>query len=282
MGYNRNDMVHSQIADYTCFYLNLFRVSFPLHLVASFEFVAPHYVHRFEHLHGIIAQIGVETYRTTCHAIQSSLRCFGFPLIAVTISVEVDRLTGFNIVANNFYNCTCLVFTLFNQRINTLLEACQSFCHSCIQHDERRGTVGFRPYCAQFKAIAGKGKWRRTVAVGVVDEQLWNFRNVELHALFPLHGEQVFLVGFLYMFKQVGQLFSKERRNNSRWGFVCPQAVVVGCTHNRCFQQSVMFVNAHQCFYNKDYEAQIVVCVLTAFVQQHPCVGSQTPVVVLS
>jgi hypothetical protein len=53
-----------------------------------------------------------------------------------------------------------------------------------------------------------EGEWRGAVAVGIVDHQLRNLRNVELHTLLACQGKEFFLVGFLDMIEQVGELLA--------------------------------------------------------------------------
>ena len=60
------------------------------------------------------------------------------------------------------------------------------------------------------------------------------------------------------------------------------QAVGVGCTHYRCFQQSVVAIHAHERFYDEHHKAQVVVIALARRMQQHARIGRQAPIVVLS
>ena len=69
--------------------------------------------------------------------------------------------------------------------VDSLLEFCQLVSHSSIEGNHRRSAVGRRAQCAEFKTVACKCEWRRTVAVGIVDKQFRNLRHVfQLHTLF--------------------------------------------------------------------------------------------------
>ena len=95
----------------------------------------------------------------------------------------MDRLAELNVLAYNVEYCAYLVLALLDESVNTLLEILQSLSHSSVQHDHSRSTVGFRAYSTEFEAVAGECERRCTVAVGIVDEQFRNLRNVELQSL---------------------------------------------------------------------------------------------------
>ena len=61
----RDDMVHRQIAHYTCFDLYLLGVCLPFYLVTCLQLVTFHHVHRLEHLDRIFVEVAVEALRTT-------------------------------------------------------------------------------------------------------------------------------------------------------------------------------------------------------------------------
>ena len=56
----------------------------------------------------------------------------------------------------------------------------------------------------------------------------------------------------------------------------------IGCTHDRCLQESVVFVNAHQGLYDEDYEAEVILWSLACCMKQYAGIGAETPVVVLT
>ena len=60
----------------------------------------------------------------------------------------------------------------------------------------------------ELESVAGEGEWGSTVAVCIVDHQFRNLRNVELHTLLACQGKEFFLVGFLDMIEQVGELLA--------------------------------------------------------------------------
>ena len=56
----------------------------------------------------------------------------------------------------------------------------------------------------------------------------------------------------------------------------------VGGTHDRGFEQSVVAIDAHERFDNKDDEAQILLLRLAWGMEQYARIGREAPVVVLS
>ena len=46
--------------------------------------------------------------------------------------------------------------------------------------------------------------------VGIIDHQLRNFRDIQLHTLLASQGEEFFLVCLLDMVEQVGELLAEE------------------------------------------------------------------------
>ena len=105
-----------------------------------------------------------------------------------------------------------LVFSLGNQRVNTLLEIGQSLGNSGIKHYHCTRTVGFTAYGAELKTVTCKGERRCSVAVSVVNEQLRYLRYVEFHAFLTGHSEQIFLVSKFNMVEQISELLAQERR----------------------------------------------------------------------
>ena len=80
---------------------------------------------------------------------------------------------------------------------------------------------------AKLKLIAREGKGRSAVAVGIIEQNLWNLtHHIELKVRFLL-GRQLAAVEFLEFVQHFGQLAANKHRNNCRWGLVGSQAVVV-------------------------------------------------------
>ena len=168
------------------------------------------------------------------------------------------------------------------ERVHALLEAVESLSHSRVEHNHRTGTVCLRAHGAEFEAVAGEREWRRTVAVGVVDEQFGYLRYVELQSLFARHVEQRLLVGVLDVFEQLAELVSEERRDDGRRCLVGSQTVGVCGAHDACLEQSVVTVDSHERLHDEHQEAQVVLWRLSRSVEQYARVGGEAPVVVLS
>ncbi len=66
-----------------------------------------------------------------------------------------------------------------NLLVDTLLEVLQGFGHRGVEGDHGRGAVGRRARGAELEAVAGEGKGRRAVAVGIVDDEVGNLRDVQ-------------------------------------------------------------------------------------------------------
>ena len=85
-------MVSGEVAKHTRLNLDFLGVNFPFHLVASFQLNVGEYAGAREHLHALGLEIRVEDERSRCLAIKATLCSFFFPLVAVAIAIEVDRL----------------------------------------------------------------------------------------------------------------------------------------------------------------------------------------------
>ena len=138
---NRDDMVHGQITQYTGLNLNLLCIGFPFHLVASLQFLSVHDVQTLEHVDALLVEIAVEDNRTALLNVKTALGGLHHPLVAVAVSIEMNRLTGADIFADHINDGTRLILSFGNQRIHALLEINQSFCHRCIQSNHCTGAV---------------------------------------------------------------------------------------------------------------------------------------------
>ena len=129
--------------------------------------------------------------------------------------------------------------------------------------------------------VAGEGEGRGAVAVGVVDEELGNLRNVELHALFARHGSE--RVGRLCdAVEEFTHLFAQERGDDGGRGFVAAEAVGVARAHDAGFQQTVVAIDAHERGDNEGEEAKGVAFGATGGVKNDAGVGAERPVAVFA
>ena len=170
MSGNRNDMIHCQVTQYTCLNLNLLRISFPFHFVTGFQFFLGHYTGSFEHGNCFRFQVIVEDNRNTGFTIQSTTGSFFLPFVTVTVTVEMNGFTFFDISADDFKNGGNFGFSLFNQRIHVLFKLHQLICYGRVQCNHGRSTVCFGTYGTELKAVACESKWRSTVTVCIIDQ----------------------------------------------------------------------------------------------------------------
>ena len=111
----------------------------------------------------------------------------------------MDGLARLDVLAEHLDDGSRLVFSLGNQFVNSAFEVDQGFSHGTVQGYHCAGTVGLRAHGAEFKSVTREGKRTCSVAVGIVDEQFRNLRNVQLHLLFAGNGEEVVLVSLFDM-----------------------------------------------------------------------------------
>ena len=84
------------------------------------------------------------------------------------------------------------------------------------------------------------------------------------------------------MVQQLCKLSPQEATYNGRRCFITPQTMCIASTHNGCFQQTIMAIYSHQRFHNECHKTQVLFRSLTWCMEQYACIGSQTPVLVLT
>ena len=162
-----------------------------------------------------------------------------------------------------------------NSRVHTFFELHECFSHGRVERNHRAGTVGFAADGAELETVARECKWRGSVAIGVVNEQFRDFRNVHFQSLLALHGEQVFLVRLLDVVEQFGKLLAKERRDDGRRCLVRTQTMSVGGGHDACLEQPIVAEDTHQGLDDEDGKAQVLFRSLARSVEQHARVGRE-------
>ena len=140
--------------------------------------------------------------------------------------------------------------------------------HRRVQCNHGTGTVGFRTYGTEFKAIACKGERRGAVAVSVINQQFGNLRDIQLHSLFASQRNKVIICTFFHVIQHLCQLFAQKRRDDGGRCLVGSQTMCIGGTHDGGLQQSVMVVNCHQGIDDKSNETQVVFGCLSGSHQQ--------------
>ena len=231
-----DDVVHCQITEYAGFNLDFLCIGFPFHFVAGFEFFPRHDIYGFEHPDAFGFQVVVEDEGHTGFAIQTAFLGFGFPFVAVTVTVEMDRLAYLDIFTDDVEDGRNLRFALFHKFVYIFLELCQLFGKGGVQGNHGAGAVGFRPYGAKLKAVAGESKRAGAVTVGVVYHQFGNLGNIRFHALLAAEADKVVFGAFLYMFQNLAQLFAEEAGYDCGRCCVCSQPVGICGAGDACLQ----------------------------------------------
>ena len=70
----------------------------------------------------------------------------------------MDRLTFLYVLAQDVDDGRNLVLALRDERVDTLLEVCQSLGNGGVQHYQCRCTVGLRAYRTELEAVSGERK----------------------------------------------------------------------------------------------------------------------------
>ena len=78
---HRYDVVHRQVAKHTSLNLYLLCISFPFHLVASFQLLACHHVLAFKHLDGALVEIALKNLRARCLAVKTTAGSLFLPFV---------------------------------------------------------------------------------------------------------------------------------------------------------------------------------------------------------
>ena len=232
VGGDRDDMVHRQVAHHTGLYLDGFHVSLPLHLVAGFELLAVHDLRGLEHPDTGVVEVVLDDLRARLLDVETPAGSLLDPSLAVAIAVEADRLAGAYILTENVDDGRYLVVALGYLGIDPRLEVEERFGHRRVERNHCRGTVGRRARCTELEAITRKGEGRRAVAVGIVDDEVGDLRDVDLHTPLAFQIEEVILVGEFDMVEEFGELFAEERADDGRRRLVAPQTVRICGTDN--------------------------------------------------
>ena len=90
------------------------------------------------------------------------------------------------------------------------MEVGKLLSHCCIKNYHGRGTVGARTYRAELEAVAGEGKRRCAVAVGIVESKLRNLGETERILCFFLKVGEVGGVAVGNLIEDIGELAAGE------------------------------------------------------------------------
>jgi len=118
----------------------------------------------------------------------------------------------------------------------------QLFGDSRIDDRQRRRASVRRSRGAEFEPVAGKGERRGAVAVGVVEQDVGNFTDVELDVGLFI-GRHLLVADPLFdRVEHVRQGRTGENRHHGRWCFVCAEAVRIGLGGDRGHKQRAVVV----------------------------------------
>ena len=102
------------------------------------------------------------------------------------------------------------------------------FGDSRIDDRQRRRASVRRSRGAEFEPVAGKGERRGAVAVGVVEQDVGNFTDVELDVGLFIGCHLLVADPLFDRVEHVRQGRTGENRHHGRWCFVCAEAVRIG------------------------------------------------------
>jgi hypothetical protein len=128
-----DDVVHAQIAQYPGFYLNLFSIRFPLHLVSGVKFAFVQHADALVHFYAPFGKVRIKNQRHARFAIESALPGFLFPLVTVSVPVESDWLACFDVKAYGIKDGLLFLHAFFHLFINLLFEVYQLAGHNSIE-----------------------------------------------------------------------------------------------------------------------------------------------------
>ena len=169
-------MVDSHSASHAGLNLHFLGVHLPLNLVAGLEFLFGVNAHPLEHCHGFRFCKLFKHFRHRLFSVQSAAGGLFVPLIAVAVAVEADNVDNrSNDWFQGVHNGHVLRFSCGDCFVHICLKLNKLVGHDGVQNGHCVGAVGARTHGAELEAVASEGERRRTVAVGVVNE---NFRNL--------------------------------------------------------------------------------------------------------
>ena len=205
-------MVQAEVAEDAGLNLYLLGVGLLLDFGASLQLGLREDVHIAEHLYGVGLQVVVQHQGCAVLYIEAATGCLLLPLLAVAVAVEADGLAGKDILANGLQDGLHRLCAILDKLVNTLLEMGQRLGHSGIEDNHRGGAVGLRTGSTELEAVTSKGKGRGAVAVGIIQEELGNLRNIEGERALALEVDNLLVGGVLQMVEQLGKLLAQEWR----------------------------------------------------------------------
>ena len=93
---SRDDVVYGKIPEHTTFNLDFLRIHLPLHLVACLDLLFGEHAGFVEHLDARREHIGVIHQRRRSLGVESAARRLLFPLLAISVAVEMNSLRCFH------------------------------------------------------------------------------------------------------------------------------------------------------------------------------------------
>ena len=235
-----------------------------------------------KHLNRGREDIIINDLRHTGLAIQTTLCRLGFPFLRIAVSIETYGFAGHDIFLDDIEEHTLLGFAFLDTCIHFVFEEHELLGYSRIERQHRGTAVRRRTDSTELEAVAGKGKGRSTVAIGVIQQNLGYICHAEFHFFLGVDDNGLFGLGMLELVEHSADLFSEENRDDSGRCLVRTQTVFVGCTDDRGFEQSVMTLHGHEDVDEESDKLQVLVRILTRCKQVNTRIGGHRPVAMLT
>src|SRR6185437_16061470 len=114
---SRQNIRTCQIADYPRFYLNFLGIIFQQNFMARLQFFFCINSMTFKNFFRLFSNESIESQWSCFYIWKSSLLCFLFPSMTVSITFKKNFFTVNNIFLNRLHECNFFLLTIFNQGI---------------------------------------------------------------------------------------------------------------------------------------------------------------------
>ena len=280
--HGRQDLVGHHVAKHAGLDLELHHVVLELDLGAGRDLLGGEHAHAVEQVDHFLALPHGEGARRVEQVGQSALGGLVDPLLTVAVAFEANGLALLDELLDLLEEGFVLLVSPGNAGVDGGLEHVQLLGHDRVEHGHRNGAVGRTAHGTELELVAGEGKRRGPVAVGVVEQHFRDAADLELHGRLlvraHLAGGHVLLDGV----EQLGQLGPDEGADDGRRCLIGSETVIVSGAGNGGAQDVGMTVDGRDRVHEEGQEAQIGLRVGARLEQVDPGVGSEGPVVVLS
>ena len=201
-----------------------------------------------------------QSLRSRFEVQQATFGSFLNPFVSITITVEDNAFMSLVGFFNQIIYC-CFQIRSICQLIGKFI---QLFGNDGVQYDVGTCDGEHAAQHTEFKFIAGEGKRRSSVSVGVVLNKSRNGIVAYFNVAF-----RVAVVNLVCCnsFENCSQLSAKEHGNDSRRSFVSAQTMVIASAGNRYTQQILIFINSLDDCCQESQEADVFVRLLAGIQQ---------------